>query len=521
MIFRPHRIIAGLGLASAIMSTNAYSIFVDGHGYYGLRGETRTKPEFQNGSSAHQAIDQFFRLDTELRVNDQSSVFLEFKLFDDERDSYFGDKTKAQPCPTGASNASDPNCSIKAQSTGEPRYEPYTPKVTKAYAVYSMDYCLLTIGRRGRNWGMGIFLDDGSKPFSTDASIFDGVTCDINIQKTQTLGFSVGYDKISETGASILSSGASNQIYGPTNNGDDLDQFFFTIEYNDHRANVGKSFSKQIGIYFANVVGGNDTKTDLKFADLYLNFLVQDFVFQNEAMFRLGRSADPNFSRLGAARTRDADEKVDSELQGIALAGSLEYYLSRSGAYLGPKEFNQGNASSHSLFLGYAFAPGDSDGYYPEYPNDETASKRDKQVRAIAFHKNFKPALLLFNGRKKSDSLRIDGVFDPYRVMNASVYQAGYRYKSVENGDFEAKIVSAKLNELMPSDLKTSGNEKIGYFGNALGYELDLSYSRLLGRDFEFGVAGALGLAGDAWKTSADKKPENSYLLQSYAALKF
>ncbi len=524
------RSFSSLGLAGILISSQAFGLSIDGHGRYSLRGETRTNPEYKSKSSTHQAIDQFFRLETELRVNDQSSVFVEFKMFDDERESYLGDKAQDQPCPSGADTSGDtntPNCPIKAQNSGEPRYQPYTPKVSKLYARYAMDYCLLTVGRRGRSWGMGIFLDEGNKAFDTDASIFDGVTCDINIQKSQTLGFSVGYDKISETGASVLvgepprDESYNPPAYGASDNTDDLDQFYLTIEYNDHRTNVGKGFSKQIGIYFANIVGGDLYKTDVKLADLYLNFLIQDLVFQNEVFFRLGRSADPNWSRLGAARTRDITEKVDSELQGIAIAGSLEYYLSRSGAYVGPKEYNQGNATSHSLFLGYAYAPGDADGYYQEYQKGAPASQRDKKASAIAFHKNFKPGLLLFNGRKRSDYLRVDGVFDPNRVMNATVFQSGYRYRSVENGNFEAKLVTAKLNERAPSDLEVGVNKPIGYYDDSLGWELDLTYSRLLNKDFEFGVATALGLPGKAWKTDPDKNPQSSYMLQSYASFNF
>lgn len=516
-------ILGSFGLASALISGSASAIFVDGHGSYSLRGETRTKPEYQSGSSTFQAVDQFFRLDTELRVNDKSSVFMEFKVFDDERQAFFGDTARPQPCPSGATAAADGSkCQINQQNSGEPRYEPYTPRISKLYAKYAMDYCLLTAGRRGRQWGMGVLLDDGTKPFATDASIFDGVTCDINIQKSQTLGFSVGYDKISETGSSILSSGAPTGEYGATNNGDDLDQFFLTIEYNDHRANAGKGFSKQIGIYFANIVGGDNTRTDLKVADLYLNFQLQDIVLQNEAVFRLGRSADPSWSLLGGARTRDADTLVSNELQSIALAGSVEWFMTRSGAYLGPKEYNQGNATSHSLFAGYAYAPGDADGYQKEYASeDQSTSARDKKVTAFAFHPNFKPALLLFNGRKKSDSTRIDGVFDPYRVVNATVFNAGYRYQSVENGNFEAKLVTAKLNEAMPVALKEAGTTGIGYGGTNLGFEIDLSYTRALGKELEFGFAGAIGMPGNAWKTSEDVKTEGSYLLQSNVTFHF
>lgn len=518
------------------LSSTASAIFIDGHGYYGIRGEARTKPENIPASSAHQAIDQFFRLDTELRVNDKASAFIEFKIFDDERESYMGDQTATQPCPSGGNAAPATPCGIEQQNSAEPRYRPYEPRISKVYAKYSTDYCLLTLGRRGRQWGMGIFLDDGTKPFSTDASVYDGVTCDINIQKSQTLGFSVGYDKISETGGTILNTGLpTERAYGAADNGDDLDQIFLTIEYNDHRVNAGKGFSKQIGIYFANIIGGDNTKTDIKLADLYLNFLVSDFLWQNEIFFRLGKSADPSFSLLGGARTRDDsvieadgtrttilyDRRVN-DTQAIALAGSLEYFLSRTGNYSGPREYNQGNATSHSLFFNYAYAPGDKDGYRPEYANAAaTDSERDTTVSAVAFHKNFKPALLLFNGRKKNDNLRIDGVYDPYRVMNATVFGLGYRYQSLESGNFEAKVVTATLNEEMPSDLKNSATKTIGSYGNSLGYELDLSYSRLLGKEFEFGLAGALGIPGDAQRIRDDKDAVSNYMLQGYALFKF
>jgi len=516
--------------AAALISTQASAIFVDGHGYYGVRGEARTKPENIPASSASQTIDQFFRLDAELRANDKMSANLEFKIFDDERESYMGDRFAPQPCPSGTAPSTDPlkpNCSttgaLNAPNSVEPHYAPLTPKITKAFITYSMDYCLLTIGRRGRNWGMGLFLDDGSKPFDTDASVYDGVTCDINIQKSQTLGFSVGYDKIAETGGSILYDGSASRSYGPTDNGDDLDQLFLTIEYNDHRANAGKGFSKQIGIYFANIIGGDNTKTDIKIGDLYVNFLMNNFVWQNEVYFRLGKSADPSFALLGGVRTRTEEEgKVENDVQSIALAGSLDYYLSRSGAYTGPKEYNQGTVTSQSIFFNYAYAPGDKDGYRDEYPADPgLPTQRDKKASAVAFHRNFKPALLLFNGRKRNDDRRIDGVYDPYRLMNATVYSLGYRYQSIEAGDFEVKAVTASLNEAMPKDLSILDAKRVGSYGTSLGVEVDLSYSRRIGKEFEFGVAGAVGIPGDAQKTFSDEDAVNNYMVQSFAAFHF
>lgn len=508
---------------AALLSTKASAIFVDGHGYYGIRGEARTKPENIPSSSASQTIDQFFRLDAELRASDKASAFIEFKIFDDERESYMGDNYAPQPCPSGSANPNDPACQLNHPNSVEPHYRPYQPKITKAYATYSMDYCLLTAGRRGRSWGMGLFLDDGKKPFATDASVFDGVTCDINIQKSQTLGFSVGYDKISETGGSVLYSGAASRSYGGTDNGDDLDQLFLTIEYNDHKANAGKGFSKQIGIYFANIIGGDNTKTDVKIADLYLNFLMNNFVWQNEIYFRLGKSADPSFALLGGARTRSEDEgRVENDVTSIALAGSLDWYLTRSGTYTGPKEYNQGTVTSQSIFFNYAYAPGDKDGYQAEYPADPGApTQRDKKAAAVAFHRNYKPALLLFNGRRQNDNRRVDGIYDPYRVMNATVYSLGYRYQSIEVGDFEAKIVTAELNEAMSGDLKASPDKRVGSYGTTLGYELDLGYSKKINKEFEFGGALAVGIPGDAQRTKEEEDAVNSYMLQGFAAFHF
>ncbi|MFW7378208.1 MAG: hypothetical protein ACOH5I_05345 [Oligoflexus sp.] len=533
------RLSIGLSAIGIMMASQASAIFVDGQGHYGLRGETRTRPGFNKGTGSYQAIDQFFRLDTELRVNDKSSFFAEFRLFDDQRENALGDSGRVLDCPPEATQenpnsniGSSSNCGQLPNSTLEPRYEAFVPRITKAYARYAMDYCLLTVGRRDRHWGMGLFMDSGKDVFDTDATVYDGFTCDVNLQKTQTLSFSLGYDKITETGASVFLQGG-NSNFGPMEKNDDLDQFFFTIEYNDHKANAGKGFSQQIGIYFANIIGGSNTKTDIKLADLYLNFLVQDLVIQQEILFRLGKSADPNLVRLGGLRSAtfssldEAESRLSNDVQSIAAAGSLEYFLSRSGTLLGPARYNQGTAKSHSLFIDYAYAPGDSDGYYPVYPGaDLTApSPRDNKASAVAFHRNFKPALLLFNGRKQTDNLRIDGVFDPYRLMNVTVFSLGYRYRSVAAGDFEAKLVTASLNEGIPGDVKANYENQrfrpIGYEGKDLGFELDISYNRAIGQGLELGAAVALGLPGQAWEIDRDQAAQTNYLFQGHAVFRF
>jgi hypothetical protein len=559
------------------LATPAQAFFVDGDGHYALRGETRTNEAFAKDSGYYQAIEQSFRLHGEARFNDQSSMNLEFKLFDNPRESYLGDYSKSGgrvPCepyeyaPAVDSNGNpdpaeqaDQDANPKNQdslpcnhpNTGEPRYEPYTPRVTKAYVRYAFDYCILEAGRRPRQWGLGMFLDAGDKPFDTDASVFDGVTCNVNIQKTQTLGFSVGYDKIAETGAYnyLGDDEHTTRRFGANDTGDDVDQFFFTIEYDDRKANAGATFTKQVGVYFAQVnsrkLSDGGSNTDLKFLDLYTGFFFSDLAFRNELLFRMGKSADPNWIGLGGA-FRDDGTQATNKLNAIALAGGFEWTLSRSGAAVGPVEFNKGDATRHVIFLNYALAPGDSDGWFDGPANAEPGEEavsidhRDSSVSAVSFHRNFKPALILFNGRPESDRLNVDGAFNPSRVENANVYYTCYRYENMSIGNFEVKYITASLNKSIPGPVKTAYNERnanlpnctdeittgcddgdrpAGFYGNTLGHELDFTYAYKIGRDAELGLAAAGALPGTAWRTNESRKPVNNFLLQSSVVFNF
>lgn len=535
-----------LTLLSIASAPSALAFTVDGDGHYALRGESQKAPGFSTKTGYYQAINQSFRLLGEARLNDMSSMFLEFHLFDNPREAYLGDNGRPRECRVNGEPAYGNDCDGQHQSSGEPGYEPYIPKVTKAYVRYAFDYCIVEAGRRGRDWGLGAFLDSGSKPFDTDASIFDGISCDINVQKSSTLGFKVGYDKLAETGAYIDKTNAKNvgRRFGANDTGDDLDQFFFTVEYDDRKANAGDSFTKQIGVYFAQVngrefkensfgeeVGGSST--DLKFLDLYTGFFLADLSLRNEILFRMGKSSDPNWQNLGGDSFDSDTNPTRNKLDAIAVAGSIDWTLSRSGAALGPVEYNRGDASRHVLFLNYAYAPGDSEGYYSdEIPGEPAAlgvNNRNSQVKAISFHRNYKPALILFNGRPEADKFIVDGAFDPGRVVNASLFATGYRYESIQNGNFEFKLISAQQVAGIPADVKAYydtlaadvTDRPAGFYGKDLGVEMDLTYSYKVGREAELGVAAAAAIPGDAWKTQTNSKPVADLLLQSYATFKF
>ena len=558
----------------------ANAFWASGSGHYGLRGSTETAPAFQNNTGTFQAIEQSFLLTGEARVNDQLSTFVELRLFEDLRRTYLGNGGQPADCAGYTGSASGGQCAGQHQNTGEPGYKPYSPNITKAYVRYAFDYCILEAGRRGRSWGLGMLLDDGTKPFSQQISSFDGATCNVNIQKSQTLGFSFGYDKLAETGTPVdpywnnypgQAAGSGNapatasRTFGAYDPYDDLDQYFFTIEYDDRKTNAGASFTKQVGVYFAQIMGkpykteyvvtdpnnpstGSQLKetggdaTDLKFLDLYTGFYLGDLALRNEVLFRMGKSMDPNWMHLGGSY--GVGQPVTNNLDSVAVAGNFEWTLAHSGAPIGPTEFNRGDMTRHLLFFNYAYAPGNEEGYRtydsapsvagldPAVASQLTKSSRSTSVKAIQFHRNFKPALLLFNAQPNADSLIVDGAFNPSRFVNATLFATGYRFESMENGNFEAKIVTASLNEGVPTEVQQyyaaingkagdNGIRPVGFYGRTLGFELELTYTYKFGRDAEIGASLAAATPGKAWQVRTESKPQPDFLLQSMAVFHF
>ena len=522
----------------AFAASPAFGLFLDGNGHYGLLGETRTNPGFSKQTGTYQTIRQSLRLEGEARIDDKSSVLLELRLSDNPREQYLGDQSRPRTCEGGDDLGRGGDCDGRHQSSTEPGYKPYQPVISEAYVRYAFDYCVVEAGRRDRDWGLGIFLDDGDDPFEWDASVFDGITCDINIQKSQILGFSIGYDKLAESGTYVDPGQQGSREFGASDIGDDLDQFYLTIQYDDRKANAGANFTKHVGIYFSQVssagLGKGGSNTDLKFLDLYTGFFFGNLSFQNEILFRMGKTADPNVRLLGGAGEDDITP-ITNEVQSIGIAGLLEWTLARSGAPLGPSEYNLGDVSRHVLFADYSFAPGDTDGYkddsYPGTASDDLQrASRNNKAEAMAFHTNYKPALILFNGAPGIDSQQVDGVYNPTQVMNASVFGFGYRYESLDIGDFEAKLIKAQLNEGAPGIViaqfdglgeQAPDRRPVGYFGTDLGFELDLSYGYKIGRTAIVGAAFGYAVPGDGARTSAALNPSNSMALQTFASFNF
>ena len=532
-----------------LTSATSYAFFLDGNGHYGLLGETRVAPEFQKDSGTYQATRVSFDLNGEVRANDRASFNLRLGLTDDPSGLYLGDSSKPKTCETRRSStggASDSSCDGRSQSVVDTGHKNFAPVIREAYGKYAFNYCILTAGRRGRDVGLGAFLNSGKNAFDTDASTFDGVTCDVNMQKHQDLGFTFGFDKLQETGTWIDNPydrpvadataqndfNARSRSFGANDNSDDMDQLFFGINYDDLKTKGPGSFAKQVGIYFANIIS-TDAKTDVKFFDLYTGFYMGKFSLKNELIFRLGKSADPAMVAMGGQRGGDGTPATNN-LNSIGLAGTLEYTVMKSGAALGPEEFNEGNLRRHVVFSDYAYAPGDSDGYYVDRASETTANndlygetKRDNRAKAMAFHRNYHPAMLFFNGRATSRKYAVGGVFNPERVMNAAIYSLGYRYENMESGNFEVKAISGRLLETAPADIvkyynaSTGTGRPMGFYGADLGYEIDLKYSYQYQREVELGLGLASAMPGQAWKASSKSSPQMGFGLLGSFAIKF
>ena len=509
----------------ALASLKSFTFFTSEDGHYAAKGQVRTAPSMSSGES-HLALEQSFRLLAEKRFNEKSSVFLEFRLFADPRNAYLGDQVSLTALPLKDSS----NRTIFHQDPLYPSYEPYLPRVSQLYGQYAFDYCILEVGRRPRDWGLGLWNNSGKQPFSSTYSVYDGVSCRVNIQKSQVIGFYASYDKLAESLYQTSNNGTLEASKGPNDKSSDLNQYTFAIELDDpEELGAYASFHKKLGLSYAYIgseaVDKGGLGAGLNIIDLYANFLLpqQHLVSKSEFLFVFGDMGGAASSHLGGARlskekvSEMASNKVDSV---FAFATNIEWSFFQSGSYLGPKEYNQGDFSKHVLFADLAIAPGDGQGYFDE-SKESLKNKRNNKTKAFKFNPNYKLALIMFNGRSQVDDLKVDGVFDPNSLMNTRVFSLGYRYESLSIGHIEGRLTYGQLIADMPDEVKVfytnQVNEKrpVGFYSKDLGLELDVSYRLPLSNAFEFGVDMGLLFPGKAWKREEAKDPENSFLLQS------
>ena len=90
------RIVLILMTAVLGVASTSYGVFLDATGHYGLLGELRSRSAF--GGKRYQAIRHSFSLLSEARHNDRLSLFLEMRLFPNQRTAFLGDRAQPRQC---------------------------------------------------------------------------------------------------------------------------------------------------------------------------------------------------------------------------------------------------------------------------------------------------------------------------------------------------------------------------------------------------------------------------------------
>ena len=466
---------AFLLLVSLVSSVEGFSYFLTGSGHYGVKPEFKRNPDITS-SGNYFTINQSFRLNTELRAHERASFFGEIRLLENPREARMGS-------------------SLQNSDIFAPKYDFLVPKITKLYMTFVTDYVVFEVGRRPRNWAQGLLYDSGEKPFSSFASTYDGVTAYLNPSKSQSLGFMGGYDLLhdNEKAAKIR---YFNQIFGG-------------VYYDTIKLEGAGPVSTNTGLYFAHMFdsGTEDdavASSSVSFCDAFFNFVFRpiNLEWKNEILGVWGKAAGSRVIELGGGKDANASDTLGS----FSVATNLTWSFLESGSFHGPKEFMKGNYRRHLTFFDFVFLPGSSEGAKPH------ANRTSDKATAFKANPNFKKTLILHNARPKVDSnsnIKVDGIFDPFRMMNVMLYSVGYRYEDLSIGNFEGRFSYATLHKT--HDVAN----KVGYKknGSTLGFEADLSYSISFGKEVEVGADLGVFVPGDALKT--DKKAATTLLAQA------
>ena len=219
-----------------LLSPSLAGFFVDGSGHYAIRAQQRTAQEKKGTTREERGFLQSLRLNAELRKSEKTNYTLDLTLFEDPATSSLGDQAQADSCLKDDGSEGKRSECLGKQDVSSPQYKPYQLIVRQAVLSYASDYCVLNFGRRARGWGLGILLDAGDAPFSRQQSLFDGISCNVIMQKSQNIGISVGWDKLRESGQ------ASQGFVGFGKEDDDIDQYYFTLELDERRTNPAGVF---------------------------------------------------------------------------------------------------------------------------------------------------------------------------------------------------------------------------------------------------------------------------------------
>ena len=246
--------------------------FFEAEGSFGLLGVSQWQPHAGATEGPLQGVEQMLNLGLEIKPGDLTSLFLDVRFWPlGQRYYYGGDDEETNYAADGIF------------------YNDFRPRISELYIESSTPYCLISLGRRAKHLGLGIFLNSGSRPWDSHKSIFEGLSCDVGPGLWRTVGIQIGVDKLGE-GALL-------------EKGDDVQQFHASIAYDDRHMLRGSDLRKQVSLYFAyrnssspHVRGRfNDKYLDL-FGGLYWKYIA----LEAEGLIRMGTASGTAWDNIGA-----------------------------------------------------------------------------------------------------------------------------------------------------------------------------------------------------------------------------
>ncbi|MCY4443397.1 MAG: hypothetical protein OXC44_01170 [Proteobacteria bacterium] len=286
-----HTIIALLGVFYlSISSTPVHATFFDATGAAGIRSgrHFNTNAGLSSSTRDYQATEKHFHLNLEVKPGDLVSVYSDIRFWPTMKSvQYMGDHY-------GSSRDYELDYEENLTSPAEQRwYKPLNPTVTQLYFEAATRYCLFSVGRRGRDLGLGIFLDSGQDPFDTTQNTFDGISCDVNTGSWRRLGVSLGADKLREG--------------SPLHKEDDAHQLYASISYDDRQIYDGLPVRKQISLYFAyldSVSPYSLGKVGDRYFDIFTGLYWGYFSLEAEGLIRMGEASGKSWEKLGGRRNK-------------------------------------------------------------------------------------------------------------------------------------------------------------------------------------------------------------------------
>lgn len=254
----------------------AQAAFFDASGSTGLLGVSHYDPHGGATEGPLQGVEQLLKLKLELKPGDLTSLYIDLRFWPQGSRYYFGDSYEEE-------------LSV-AEGTF---YYALRPRVSQLYIESATRYCLVSLGRRAKHLGLGIFLNSGDNPWDVHQSLFEGISCNVGSGVWRSLSVELGADKLRE--GFLLEKG------------DDAQQFHASITYDDRHMLSGSQLRKQVSLYFAyrnssspHLLGRSSDKYIDLFGGLYWKYLA----FEAEGLVRMGSASGNAWDQIGARPER-------------------------------------------------------------------------------------------------------------------------------------------------------------------------------------------------------------------------